>query len=1064
MTSVLIGRDHPAELLRGVVRRAAGSHGGLVLVTGEAGIGKTTLTTGAAAEAAEQGALVLHGACWDSDSAPGYWPWVQVIRALRRTAGEQEWAEVERAAGSTLAALLGESRTAETIGDFALYDAVTTALVTVSARRPVLVVLDDLHWADAASLSLLEFAARHTWFERLLIVGTYRDVEVEAPEHPLWPLITPLVAMATTVTLTGLEPEDVAALIARTVGEEPGAALAAEVHRRTGGNPFFVEQTARLWSSGGSVTAVPPGVRDALQRRMSLLPAPVRRMLTDAAVLGREFHRQVLAAAASTPVPRIDRLLDQAVTSRLVLARGSGTFSFAHDLVRETLYEALDEADRCRRHAEIVRSVDRVPAVAGRMLPAELAGHAYLAGAELDPARAVDRLVTAARDASGRLATAEAIEHYRRAYERVGAVDDRRRRVIVSLDYGRELDHDGDRDGALVVFRVAADAARESADPALLARVALTVYRVDVAPTADRWEVDLLLDAYRALAGPLPEAEPRLDRLARELTVRVAELARGGADDDSLTFGLWARHDAIWGPGSARERVGITEELMALARRTADHEVEYFAASFRWVALLELGDERYLDQFHEFVASAKRARLARSDFASSVDQSIIYGLMGRFAESEVFLDRALEPFGDNVHSHFTFMTHHLRWNCWLLQGRFGELAELHQELAAADHPFPRLLEGVTAAEQGDAAALAALAEPLAAEGPYPIDFEPIWLRLQARMAVITGDAAMRERARADLLPYAGQWLVAIYGCDIGGPVAYWVAELDAAAGDWDAAVDGFTEAHGSADRLQARPWSLLAREGLGRALLGRGHAGDLAAARETLAAVAGEAATLGVRHVAEAAGRQLAEAGPVDIGPADSATGGSAPGGDPLPANEFHRDGAVWSVRFGGRSAHLPDAKGLRDLHLLLGRPGTDVPAVRLLNPSGGDVVVAARGMGGDAVLDEEAKAAYRRRLDGLDTEIDRAVERGDDDRAAALDRERQALLDELRSAAGLAGRTRRLGDEAERARKTVTARIRDTLRKLDAVHPELAAHLRASVVTGASCGYRPGVETRWRL
>ncbi|PGH49466.1 ATPase, partial [Streptomyces sp. Ru87] len=158
-----------------------------------------------------------------------------------------------------------------------------------------------------------------------------------------------------------------------------------------------------------------------------------------------------------------------------------------------------------------------------------------------------------------------------------------------------------------------------------------------------------------------------------------------------------------------------------------------------------------------------------------------------------------------------------------------------------------------------------------------------------------------------------------------------------------------------------------------------------------------------------------------------------------------------------------PDAKGLRDLHTLLSRPGTDIPCAVLLNPAGGDVVVAARSMGGDPVLDEEAKARYRRRLDRLDTEIDRAAAAGDDARAAAYDRERAALLEELRAAAGLAGRDRRLGDEAERARKTVTARIRDSLRKLDRLHPPLAAHLRATVTTGVACCYTPD-GTVWRL
>ncbi|GAB3849874.1 hypothetical protein GCM10029963_35110 [Micromonospora andamanensis] len=132
------------------------------------------------------------------------------------------------------------------------------------------------------------------------------------------------------------------------------------------------------------------------------------------------------------------------------------------------------------------------------------------------------------------------------------------------------------------------------------------------------------------------------------------------------------------------------------------------------------------------------------------------------------------------------------------------------------------------------------------------------------------------------------------------------------------------------------------------------------------------------------------------------------------------------------------------------------MPVVELLDPAAGPELVAARRMGGDQVLDDEAKNRYRRHLDRLDDEIDLAAGRGDEARVSALDTERQALIDQLRAAAGLAGRTRRLGDETERARKTVTARIRDTLRRLDQRHPPLAAHLRVTVSTGTACRYLP--------
>lgn len=184
------------------------------------------------------------------------------------------------------------------------------------------------------------------------------------------------------------------------------------------------------------------------------------------------------------------------------------------------------------------------------------------------------------------------------------------------------------------------------------------------------------------------------------------------------------------------------------------------------------------------------------------------------------------------------------------------------------------------------------------------------------------------------------------------------------------------------------------------------------------------------------------------------------PGSRPGPT--FRRVGDVWEVGLGGTTVHVPDAKGIRDIHLLLGRPGMGVRAVDLLDPQAGATGRAARSLGGDDVLDERAKAAYRTRLTQLDEEIDTALARGADRRAAELDRERAALIEELRRATGLGGRSRRLGDDAERARKAVRERIRDTIRRLAAVHPDLADHLRETIRTGATCSYEPAEPLEW--
>ncbi|OKJ59592.1 ATP-binding protein [Streptomyces sp. CB02115] len=1255
MTPALFGRDHPAGVLRSEIARATDSHGGLVLVTGEAGIGKSTLVTDAAHEARRRGALVVGGSCWDSDNTPGYWPWVQILRGLRRSATAAEWAAAQEASDGRLAVLLGdpvrvamggtdgpgpstlpgaapgaagapgpdgargggpgaEAGTSPPGGGspegaeaFGLFDAVTTALVTVSQSRPLVVVLDDLHSSDPASLRLLEFAAQHAWFERLLLIGTYRDVEVDAPGHPLQQLILPLVSRAaTTLTLTGLGRDEVGALMTVTTGREPAPQLIDEVHRRTGGNPFFVEQTARLWHSGSPVSTIPPGVREAVRQRLALLPEPVVSLLTSAALLGREFRRQVLAVVHGSPAPHVDRLLEPAVVARVVVPRPAGQYVFAHDLLRETLYASLDEAEARERHAAAVRSLDAHGGLGDAVRPGALARHAHLAGGALDRDRRIDLLLAAARDASGRLADEEAVGHYRRALavasgepgesgesgesgeaggpgasagpegpgrpsERreshggmsggvpacgpgtaggPGAADgtgtadggtadgegrgpDLRRAVLIGLDLSGQLRHAGETAEAQRLLDRSVALARELDEPELLARVAITLHRDGSLGGRDVPTMGLLAEAHHRITGKEGQESLSDDRLAQELAIHIMALARDGSDDEALAFSLWARHDSVWGLGSAMERLGLTDEMTVVGRRTQHQDMELHATSMRWVALLELGDPAFIDQFRAFVRLAELTELPRFALGIAVDTSLIAALQGRFAEASTALeDDALDP-ESNDHVAFGFMGHHLRWALHLLQGHFADAEEVLGLLPGAGYPYPGLLDAVTAVEQGDATpALRLIAEQSDRATPYPRAYMPLWLRLLAQTAAITGDPRLITRAEDELTPYTGQWIVSLYGCDIGGPVDLWLGMLAAARDDQDAAVAALTEAAASADRLGARPWAVRARLCLARSLLARTGAagggvasggvvraegaGDPGQARRLLAEVAREAGELAMTHVeTEAtalrtpppstadptptataatdasttprpAASDPAVSGPATpwaqdpgaapgrgtAGPSAGASAGSSPGasvGAPtgtraVPSAEFRRNGPVWQLRWNGVTVHVPDAKGLRDLHSLLGLPGADVPAVQLLAPEGGDLVVAAGQLGGDPVLDEEAKRRYKEHLARLDAEIDRAAARDDVRGVEKYDRERQALLDQLRSAAGLGGRTRRLGDQTERARKTVTARIRDTLRKLDTLHPALAAHLKASVTTGTTCAYRPEHSPDWRL
>jgi len=496
--------------------------------------------------------------------------------------------------------------------------------------------------------------------------------------------------------------------------------------------------------------------------------------------------------------------------------------------------------------------------------------------------------------------------------------------------------------------------------------------------------------------------------------------------------------------------------------------MEHIAMSLRWVALLELGDPGYLRQLHALVAAARAGGSPRMRLTSVIDRSVVHTCTGRFAEAEELLAETVELSGPHANYHRFFVNHH-RWATALLQGGHDDVARAHRALRRDDHPCRDLLEGITALELGG-------------ESPVPVGdgpgdgtvqeraLAPLRLRHLAQSAAALADPARCEAARAALAPYRGRWLVSLLGWDVSGPAALWNGVLDAAQERWDAAVREFTEARRTADLLHARPWSVRARVELAAALLARDAPGDDGTALTLLREAEGEALRLGMVHLAARA-RRAAPAGHVPRARRASPPHASSPAVPsaraPRPADdrsEFVRTGAVWRLGYAGRVVHVPDAKGLRDLHCLLGRPGAPVPAARLLDPDGGALASATRAMGADPVLDEEAKRRYRRRLERLDSEIDRAAVSGDAGRAAEYERERTALLEELRRAAGLAGRTRRLGDAGERARKNVTARIRDTLRRLDELHPELAAHLRATVTTGTACCYTPDREIAWRL
>jgi hypothetical protein len=303
-----------------------------------------------------------------------------------------------------------------------------------------------------------------------------------------------------------------------------------------------------------------------------------------------------------------------------------------------------------------------------------------------------------------------------------------------------------------------------------------------------------------------------------------------------------------------------------------------------------------------------------------------------------------------------------------------------------------------------------------------------------------------EQIYLALEPFAGQAVVSGVAVTFKGAVAHHLGVLAAVTGRTAAAASHLERAVATHDRLGAVTWSLRSRYELARVRLGQ--PGRREAAVAALAEVARQARALGLAQLAR-----------------DAEAAGFAAGQAPLTEGIFARDGAMWTLAYGGVTVRMRDAKGLSDLAVLLAAPGRQVPAADLVAASGaGPAARADLRLGADEVLDATARRQIRARLADLGEDIAEAESWNDPERAARARAERDALLTELAAAAGPGGQPRLLGDQSERARKAVTARIRDIIGRIEQVHPALAAHLRESITTGTRCSYSPPTPVTWRL
>ena len=1011
----LVGRDVPLLTLAAAARAAVDRRPVLVLVCGEPGVGKTALLTEAGVRAARDGARVLWGQCWRSDGTPSYWPWTQVLRNAMDISPGAGWAGLEKVLGVACAAERdGEASPA---ARFELFDSVAGFLVRLAADAPVVVLLDDLHWADDASLELLEFLARHLHDAAVLLAGAYRDTE--APE-----ILRRILPLAETIPLAGLNDEGVAELMAEIAGTAISAELAGRVRQRTGGNPLFVRELTRLLAARADLSAgdVPlpvrlDTVRVTLESWLAALSPSCVAVLQVAAVLGPEFRlevlRPILADAGELP-----DLLAEAIRGKVLTGEpGAGVYRFSHDLFRETLYASLDPRERLQTHSRCAQVLADLAGSGVPIHPAEVAGH-WLAAATSGPTAAAEAIAwcrRAAEDAVDRLAAKHAVRYYHRA---LGVLDAGRLtapadRVPLLLGLADAQVRAGDTAAARAVFGEAAALARRCGDAQSLARAALGVHDLG-APTglSHAEPITLLTEAASALAGTgsplLPQVLASLARdmhhsweashatQARALAEHAVDLARQLDDPSTLAHCLLALHDTIWRPASAADRLTIVEEVLSLAHRTRDQELYTRALLLRATARLELNDPGAYHDLTEYCRRAEQSGRAHGRWQALSRRATLALIEGN-TDAAADLSEQAARLGESISEpDWPSVADGQLWECLrFTTGRRRYASIGHNGPILTTWPPWPVLGLADDGELEQARGLLAGFDLDVGFRPGPRSNPEPWSTAIAGEAVAAaGTTAQREEMYRRLLPLAGFHVVTGGCASYSGSFDHYLGLLAGALGRLDVATGHFNNAITMHQRIGATAWTELTR-----------------------------------RHLA-----QIREAG-------------AGPDRPPV----LRHLGDTWEVSYAGRHTHLPDLKGLRDLATLIANPGHPVHAVQLL--TGAEPAPTASG---DPVLDEAAKAAFRRRLEQLDEDIDWSTERGDSDRAELARAERDALLHELKAAAGLHGRDRRLGDDTERARKTVSSRIRDTIGRIRRHQPELADHLQATISTGIWCCYQP--------
>jgi hypothetical protein len=886
LRTAFVGHSHAMTRLRQALESTLAGHGRIALLVGEPGIGKTRTADELAGEARPRGALVLVGRATEGDGAPAFWPWVQMLRAAgappHGSSEGRELRELTRELEAGVQARSGGRALEAEQTRFRLFDAVGAALERTARRQPLLLVLDDLHWADEASLRLLGFVARSVADARILIVGTYRDVELRRG-HPLGELLGGLARepACERIALRGFVREDTERLISGVSGMPPSAEVAAAVHDMTEGNPFFIQEVVRLLADSGGLTGsgsglsltLPQSVRDAIGRRLDALPEACNALLRVAAVIGREFGAPLLARIAELPDRAVLEWLASAVRVRVVdqLDDQPGCYRFHHSLIRQTLYDELSAPERLALHARAGAALEAARGADVDPVLDELAHHFYQAAAAGLMRKAIDYCARAALRSQRLLAYEQAARQYERALqvaELYGGGDAERGALIVAVGEAHAVA--GARERAGAAFQRAARIGRELQRPELLARAALGNRGPgEMGSPIDDSSRTLLEEALAAVADSDPALRARLlsrlvgtppfsDDMQRRaaISAEALELAHRAGDSVALRDALEARLWACLGPDHLDERLAVAQELLALARSQHSPHMALLAHDAELGTHLIRGD----------LAAADRSLAAYTQVAEALRQPAFLFYATFFAGSRALaagelaraeqLFRAAPARGRDAVPYAHFMCTAQLYVLLYMQGVEDD-PELNRiffgEMMALPYSWQTAMRSALAFSlylRGERESARREFEALAATGFEHVRRDEHWLVTMGSLssvAILLGDRASAAQLYELLLPYADLVIVHDLLRSIGGVVGSTLGGLATLLGRFDEAERHFDRAHAK-ETSMGGIIAVMERPSYARLLLERNRLGDRARAAELLGQARRDMARFGIRR------------------------------------------------------------------------------------------------------------------------------------------------------------------------------------------------------------------------